>query len=170
MHETPDDLVRLQRLLDQSFARAGAHLLDVITPERRLDARSLSAKLVGMRLLVLATVTADGRPIAGPVDGVFFRGSFHFGSAPDSTRFRHIRRRPAVSASHVPGEELSVTVHGQAEPIDVASPEHAAFRRALLDIYTPRYGPEWEEFLDGGPVYARINATRMFSFWFPDGH
>jgi hypothetical protein len=27
-----------------------------------------------------------------------------------------------------------------------------------------RYGPEWEEFIDSGPVYARIDADRMFTF------
>jgi len=30
-------------------------------------------------------------------------------------------------------------------------------------VYTPRYGPEWETFLDSGPVYARIEADRMFT-------
>ena len=35
----------------------------------------------------------DGRPIVGLVDGIFFRGVFHFGSAPDSVRFRHIAER-----------------------------------------------------------------------------
>ncbi len=90
-----------------------------------------------MRLLALATVTADGRPLVGPVDGVFYRGAFYFGSSPDSIRFRHLRRRPWVSATHVPGEELAVTVHGRAVPIDVADPEQAGFRRALLDIYVP---------------------------------
>jgi len=28
----------------------------------------------------------------------------------------------------------------------------------------PRYGPEWEEFLDSGPVFARIEPNRMFTF------
>ncbi len=116
-----------------------------------------------MKLLALATVTADGRPLVGPVDGVFYRGAFYFGSSPDSVRFRHIRRRPHVSATHLPGEDLAVTVHGRAVPIDVQSPEHGAFRQALLDVYTPRYGPEWETFLDSGPVYARIEADRMFT-------
>ena len=167
MHETPDDLENLQRLLDDSYARGGRHLREVITPERRLDAASLASMLTGMRLLVLATVTADGRPIVGPVDGIFYRGSFHFGSAPDSVRFSHIRARPAVSASHLPGEELSVTVHGTAEPIDVSSTEHRAFRQTLLDIYTARYGPSWEAFLDAGPIYARINASRMHTFSMP---
>ncbi len=117
-----------------------------------------------MCLLVLATVTFDGRPIAGPVDGIFYRGAFYFGSSPDSIRFRHIRQRPWVSASHLPGEEFSVTVHGRAVPIDVASPAEAGFRQALLDVYVPRYGAGWVDFLDSGPVYARIDAERMFMF------
>ncbi|MGA8516598.1 MAG: pyridoxamine 5'-phosphate oxidase family protein [Pseudonocardiaceae bacterium] len=112
MRETPADLATLQDLLDRSFATAGRHLLSIITPERRLTADQVADRLTGMRLLALATVTADGRPIVGPVDGIFFRGAFHFGSAPDSVRFRHIRNRPQVSATHLPGEELAVTVHG----------------------------------------------------------
>jgi hypothetical protein len=117
-----------------------------------------------MCLLALATVTADARPVVGPVDGVFYRGAFHFGSAPDSLRFRHIRARPQVSATHLPGENLAVTVHGRAVPIDIHSAENAGFREALLEVYLPRYGDEWVEFLDSGPLYARIEAERMFAF------
>jgi nitroimidazol reductase NimA-like FMN-containing flavoprotein (pyridoxamine 5'-phosphate oxidase superfamily) len=163
VHETPADLVALQSLLDRSYATAGRHLRSIITPERRLTADEVADRLTGMRLLVLATVTADGRPIVGPVDGIFFRGSFHFGSAPDSVRFRHIRNRPQVSATHLPGEELAVTVHGRAVPLDIQSTTEAEFRQTLLEIYVPRYGPQWEEFLDSGPVYARIDADRMFT-------
>jgi nitroimidazol reductase NimA-like FMN-containing flavoprotein (pyridoxamine 5'-phosphate oxidase superfamily) len=165
MHETPADIARLQELIDRSYAAAGAHLLRIHSPERRLSAEQLAQRLQGMCLLALATVTGDGRPIVGPVDGIFYRGAFHFGSAPDSVRFRHIRARPQVSATHLPGEELAVTVHGRAVPIDIASPDEAGFRRTLLDIYVPRYGPQWEtEFLDTGPAYARIEAERMFTF------
>jgi uncharacterized pyridoxamine 5'-phosphate oxidase family protein len=165
MHETPADIARLQELIDRSYAAAGAHLLRIHSPERRLSAEQLAQRLQGMCLLALATVTGDGRPIVGPVDGIFYRGAFHFGSAPDSVRFRHIRARPQVSATHLPGEELAVTVHGRAMPIDIASPDEAGFRQAVLDIYVPRYGPQWEtEFLDSGPAYARIEAERMFTF------
>src|SRR5436190_10104878 len=165
MHETADDLRALQELLDRSYAAAGRHLLRIHTPERRLSATEVAERLTGMCLLALATVTADGRPVVGPVDGVFYRGAFHFGSSPDSVRFRHIRARPYVSATHVPSEELAVTVHGRAQPIAVRDPEHAGFRQALLEVYLPRYGPEWEGFLDSGPVYARIEAERMFAFF-----
>jgi nitroimidazol reductase NimA-like FMN-containing flavoprotein (pyridoxamine 5'-phosphate oxidase superfamily) len=168
MHERPDDLTRLQDVLDRSFEAAGSHLRSIATPDRRLDAAHLAEQLTGMRLLVLATSTRDGRPINGPVDGVFYRGQFHFGSSPESVRFRHLRERPAVSATHLPGEHLAVTVHGDAEPIDVNAAEHAEFRQTLLDIYTPRYGDEWAAMLDGGASYARIHPRRMFTFWMPE--
>jgi hypothetical protein len=168
MHETADDLRALQQLLDQSYATAGPHLLGIHKPERRLSAGGVAERLHGMCLLALATSTADGRPIVGPVDGIFFRGAFHFGSSPSSVRIRHIRSRPEVSVTHLPSEALAVTVHGRAELLDVSAPEHASFRKTLLDIYTPRYGPRWEQFLDSGPVYARVAARRMFAFYAPE--
>jgi nitroimidazol reductase NimA-like FMN-containing flavoprotein (pyridoxamine 5'-phosphate oxidase superfamily) len=169
MHESPADLAVLQELIDRSYATAGRHLLSIHTPERRLSAEQVAERLTGMRLLALATVTADGRPLVGPVDGIFYRGSFHFGSAPDSARFRHIRARPQVSATYLPGEELAITVHGRAVPFDIGDPAAADFRRVLLEIYVPRYGAEWESFLDSGVAYARIEAERMFTFSMPAG-
>ncbi|MGD2051948.1 MAG: pyridoxamine 5'-phosphate oxidase family protein [Acidimicrobiia bacterium] len=168
MHERPEDIAELQRVVDASYAAAGPHLLDISAPERRLDATQLAERLTGMRLLVLATSTRDGRPINGPVDGIFYRGRFHFGSAYASLRYRHLTERPAVSATHLPGESFAVTVHGDAEFIDTTAPEHAEFRQTLLDIYTPRFGQEWAEMLDdGGAWYARINPRRVFTFWMP---
>jgi nitroimidazol reductase NimA-like FMN-containing flavoprotein (pyridoxamine 5'-phosphate oxidase superfamily) len=169
VHETADDLTALQALIDASYASAGPHLLSIHEPERRLSAVQVSERLTGMCLLALATVTRDCRPIVGPVDGTFFRGAFYFGSAANSARFRHIRTRPQVSATHLPSEELAVTVHGRAVPIDIAAAEHAAFRQTLVDVYIPMYGEDWErEFLEAvSPMYARINADRMFTFHMP---
>jgi hypothetical protein len=169
VHETTEDLTALQELLDRSYEGAGIHLHRIITPERRLPAEQVAERLDGMCLLALATSTADGRPIVGPVDGIFFRGAFHFGSAPDSVRFTHIAKRPHVSATHLPGEELAVTVHGRAVPVDVGSDADAHFRRTLLEVYVPRYGEEWESFLDRGVQYARIEADRMFTFHMSPG-
>src|SRR2546430_14494345 len=103
MHETTEDVAGLQRLLDSSYARAGEHLLGIHTPERRLRAERLCQLLTGMCLLALATVTADCRPIVGPVDGIFYRGAFHFGSSPDSPPVPHHPARPVVSAAPVAG-------------------------------------------------------------------
>ena len=168
MHERPEDLEAMQAVIDASYAHATAHLLGIHEPERRLDAAAVAEQLTGMRLLTLATSTRDGRPITGPVDGIFYRGLFHFGSSPDSVRFRHIRERPDVSATHLPGEHLAVTVHGTAEVVDVAAPEHAEFRQTLVDIYFPRYGDAWLPILEGG-AFAGIRPRRMFTFSMPDG-
>jgi Pyridoxamine 5'-phosphate oxidase len=171
VHETPEDIRALQDLLDSSYERAGPHLRSITTPERRVSAEELVTRLTGMCLLVVATVTADCRPIAGPLDGIFYRGAFHFGTAPSSVRYRHLLKRPQVSATHMPREEFAVNAHGRAVPIDVHAPEARGFRETLFEIYGPRYGEEdWERFLEGGddpansPVYMRIDADRMFTF------
>jgi nitroimidazol reductase NimA-like FMN-containing flavoprotein (pyridoxamine 5'-phosphate oxidase superfamily) len=165
MFETPEEIDRLQQLLDRSAAGAGPHLRDIITDERRLSAGQVIERLAGMRLLALATVTADRRPLAGPVDGYFLHGSFYFSSGRNSVRMRHLAARPAVSATHLPGEELAVTVHGRAELFDLRDPAHGELRQAMLDHYLPRHGPAYETWLDQlDAVGARIAAEKMFTF------
>jgi uncharacterized pyridoxamine 5'-phosphate oxidase family protein len=165
MRETPEEIEGLQRLLDRSAAGAGAHLRSIMTDEHRIDAVRLSERLTGMRLLVVATVTADGRPLAGPVDGYFLHGSFWFSSARNSVRMRHLAARPAVSATHLVGEGLAVTVHGRAELFELTDPARAELRQATLDHYVPRQGPEfatWFDQLDA--VGARITADKAFTY------
>ena len=165
MLETPEELDNLQRLLDRSMAGAGGHLRGIITGERRLSAAGLAGRLQGMRLLVVATVTADGRPLAGPVDGYFLHGTFWFSSGRNSVRMRHLAARPAVSATHLPGEELAVTVHGRAELVGLREPAGAELRQAMLDWYVPRQGPEFETWLDAlEAVAARIEPEKIFTF------
>jgi hypothetical protein len=167
VHESPADTEALQTLIDESHARGGAHLQSILTPERRLDAAALCELLVGVQILNLATVTASGQPRVGPVDGVFYRARFYFGSAPDSVRMRHIRARPAVSAAHTRGEELAVIVNGSAHLIDLAAPQHRGFRNTLLATYVPRFGAEWEQWVEANAVYARIEPARLYTFWNP---
>ena len=165
MLETPEELDDLQQLLDRSMAGAGEHLRGIITDERRLSAAGLAGRLRGMRLLAVATVTADGRPLAGPVDGYFLHGTFWFSSGRNSVRMRHLAARPAVSATHLPGEELAVSVHGRAELVGLREPAGAELRQAMLDWYVPRQGPEFETWLDAlDAVAARIEPEKIFTF------
>ena len=165
MLETPEELDNLQQLLDRSMAGAGEHLRGIITDERRLSAADLARRLKGMRLLAVATVTSDGRPLVGPVDGYFLHGTFWFSSARNSVRMRHLAARPAVSATHLPGEELAVTVHGRGELVDLREPDGAELRQAMLDWYVPRQGPEFESWLDAlDAVAARIEPEKIFTF------
>jgi general stress protein 26 len=169
MFETPEELDNLQQLLDRSMAGAGEHLRGIITGERRLSAAELAGRLPGMRLLTVATVTADGRPLAGPVDGYFLHGTFWFSSGRNSVRMRHLAARPAVSATHLPGEELAVTVHGRAELVELREPAGAELRQAMLDWYVPRQGPEFETWLNAlDAVAARIEPEKIFTFAMKD--
>lgn len=165
MHETVDELAALQELLDTSLAAAGPHLRSVISEARRLDAAGLCEQMRGMCLLAVATVTADGRPLVGPVDGYLLHGSLHFSSGRDSVRMRHLATRSAVSATWVPAEQLAVTVHGDAELYRVNDPERGDLRQAMLDWYLPRQGSAFTTWLDDlDPLAARIRARRMFVF------
>ncbi len=158
MYETTDDLRRLQLLLDDSYRLAGSHLRGVFPPERRVTAEQLAERLTGVRIVVVATVASDGRPFTGAVDGLFYRGEFWFGSAPDSLRFRHLRRRPHVSLTYAEGETFAVTAHGQAQEVDLDHPDRAGFRALCTEVY----GEEWEEW--GPPAaYARVEAERLFA-------
>jgi uncharacterized pyridoxamine 5'-phosphate oxidase family protein len=165
VYETAPELEALQQVLDESAAHAGPHLRDIITDDRRLSAVELCEVLQGMRLLVVATVTADGRPLVGPVDGYLVHGNFYFSSGRDSVRMRHLARRPSLSFTHLPGEELAVTVHGRAELFDMMSPEHPELRRSMLDYYLPKQGPAFEEWLNGSQaIGARVIAEKIFTF------
>jgi hypothetical protein len=165
MHETRGELARLQEILDRSSRAAGPHMREILTEDHRLTAVQLAERLQGMVLLVLATVTADGRPLVGPVDGYLLHGSFFFSSGRDSVRMRHLAVRPAVSASHVPSEALAVTVHGTAELFELSDPRRPELRQAMLDHYLPTQGDSFEEWLgDEDILAARIDAQKLFTF------
>ena len=136
------------------------HLRSVITPERRLTAVDLTARLTGMKLLALATVNSRGAPVVGPVDGIFYRGEFWFGTSPSALRIRHIRRNPAVSATHLEGEELAVTVHGTAHIEGIPADLPGGFGEVCREIY----GDAWLEW-GKDAVYCRIEPRRVFTFY-----
>lgn len=161
MHETAEDLKNLQLLLNRSFDQAGAHLREVVTEDRRINAARLIDLMVGVQVLALATVTGDGRPLTGAVDGLFYRARFWYGSAAESVRMRHLRARPSVSATHTRGESLAVTVHGRASVVDLQDPLHAGFRAFCLETY----GEDWYDW-GASSVYARIEPDKMFAFGF----
>lgn len=78
---------------------------------------------------------------------------------------RHLTARPLVSATHLAGEVLAVTVHGRAELFDALDPTHGELRQAMLDHYLPGQGPEFETRLNhADPVGARIAAEKMFTY------
>ncbi len=157
MHETDADLRTLQRVLDASYAVAGAHLRSIFDSTPRVPAAELAALLPGMQVIDLATVTAKGEPRVAPVDGLFFRGMWHFGSAQNSIRARHLAARPAASAAHTRGEGLCVLTHGYVEPIPLRDASAAPFVAHLREIY-----PTFDEWASVDSPYWRLRPERMY--------
>lgn len=158
MYETSDDIDWLQSIIDRSHRDATAHLRAIWTDAAKIPAAELPALLPGVQLLVVATVTAQGEPRTGPVDGLFYRGRFWFGSSIRSARFTHIRSRSQVSATHIRGEHFAIVVHGAARAIDTSAPANADFVAYCREVY-----PHWDSFGPGEP-YASIEPTKMFTF------
>jgi hypothetical protein len=159
MKETPEELARLQRLLGASIAGSGAHLTAIISASRRLTARQLVTQLTGMKVLVLATVTAAGQPRTSCVDGHFLHGTWVFGTSAGAVKARHLRARPALSATHADGERMAVFTHGMAEYITPSDPGFEPYDEHFIEHYgsSPRdWGPT--------PVFVRIRPTWMVGY------
>ena len=160
MYETDDDLSAIQELLDASYARAGEHLRSIWDEDSRLDARGLCEELVGVQVLDLATVTPRGEPRVAPVDGLFFRGHFWFGSADSSVRFRNIRANHAVSGAITRGlETFLVIVHGRATETDPRGADAGGFADYAREVYDF----DWDAVHPTAP-YARIDAKTLLAF------
>ncbi|MFI6983956.1 pyridoxamine 5'-phosphate oxidase family protein [Embleya sp. NPDC050154] len=160
MRETPEDLKELQSLLDASLSRSTTHLRSIINRERTLTAEQLTRTLTGMCTLALSTVTAKGEPRISGVDGHFLRGKWHFGTARDAAKARHLAARPAVSAAHMRGEELGVFTHGRVEILNPREGAPAADWPDLLAYFKDFYGDDLFDW-DNDVVYYRLHPHWM---------
>jgi Pyridoxamine 5'-phosphate oxidase len=133
--ETSAELSSLQDLLDASHAGATGHLRAIITDQRTLRAGEIVALMTGMRTLNLATVTARGEPRISAVDGHFLHARWVFTTSVTSAKARHVRARPAVSASYLEGEQLAVFTHGRASRIGTDDDAYEATLQHLTDHY-----------------------------------
>jgi hypothetical protein len=161
VRETPEELDRLQALLDTSHARAGAHLRAIITDERTLTARELAGLMTGMRTLALATVSTAGEPRVSGVDGHLLHGRWVFTTAGVALKARHLRARPATSAAYLEGDDLGVFTHGRAEFL---SGDHPDFGEVEAHL-TAHYGSSpssWDENI----AYCRIEPEWMVGYAF----
>ena len=159
MRETTTELAELQRLLDESVSTGNEHLLAIMTPERRLSAEQMVRALDGMQVLVVATVTADGRPLTSCVDAHLLHGRWVFTTDATATKARHLAARPAVSATHARGEALGVFTHGTAEWL---TPEHPDFAE-VEDHLATHYGSSpssWAPDI----AYLRIEPRWMLAY------
>jgi Pyridoxamine 5'-phosphate oxidase len=161
VYETPEELDELQALIDRSFAGAGPHLLGIMKAERRLTARQVVRYLDGIKHISLATVTAKGEPRVAPLDSYFVHGRFIASTGGRSIRLRHLRARPAVSLTHVVGDDVAVVVNGRAEIVERGQPDADELDQIATGIYgSSPFG--WGE----GVVFIRVVPDVMFTYAF----
>jgi Pyridoxamine 5'-phosphate oxidase len=159
VYETPDELDALQRLIDKSVGSSGAHLTSIVTASRRLSAGQLVAALGGMKVIVVATVTAAGEPRTSCADGHFLHGTWIFGTDAGAHKARHLRARPALSVTHADGERMALFTHGYGELISVQDPEF----QPLDEHYIAHYGSSPREW-SAEPVFVRVRPTWMIGY------
>jgi hypothetical protein len=164
MFETTEELATLDTLMHESFARAGSHLTEIISPDRRLSAVDLSRYLVGVRHLVVATVSAAGEPRCSAVDGLFLHGRFWFTTSAQSVKARHLAQRTSLSAAHVVGDDIGVFVHGRARVVHGGPGEADQLRPYWIDVYDS--SPEDWVATPADMRYIEIVATSLYSYAF----
>ena len=136
MLETDAEINALQELLDRSHAASTEHLRGIISEDRRLTATDLVALLTGMRVISVATVTAQGHPRISAMDGHFLHGTWSFSTSGTAAKARHMRARPDVSVAHVDGEEMAIFSHGRVEELRESDPDWDE----TLGHWTAHYG------------------------------
>jgi N-acetylglutamate synthase-like GNAT family acetyltransferase len=159
MRETPEDIERLQTLLDHSIERAGAFLRRSFQmPEHSLTAQELVDCWQGVQTVALATVTTKGEPRIAPIGSLLYRGEIYLPTVATAMRTRHVMKRPAVSLTLFRENELAIIVHGSAT---IISPGHADFETLehLLYEATHTKAGEW-----GEGVYLHIQAEAIYTY------
>ncbi len=160
MRETPDDLERLQAVLDASVERAGPFLRSSFEiPDRSLSAPQLAERLDGPLTVALGTVTARGEPRVAPIGAFFLRGAFFVPTVREAARARQLARRPAVSLTYFEGTTLAVIVHGRAE---ILGENEGAF--AELDAVQRELGNQSVRDWQGEGVYLRVVPATIFTY------
>jgi uncharacterized pyridoxamine 5'-phosphate oxidase family protein len=161
MLESEDDVQELQELMDRTFAHANPHLAQIVTPERRLNARQVVRYLQGTKHVAFATVNEHGEPRVAPLDSVFIRGRFTVSTGGRAARLRHLRANRACSAAHVDGDTVGIVVHGHATIIGRDDEGVEEIEPVWRDIYGS--SPfEWGE----GVVFMRVEPTSMWAYAF----
>jgi GNAT superfamily N-acetyltransferase len=159
MRETPQDIERLQALLDHSIERAGAFLRRSFQmPEHSLTAQQLIDYWQDVQTVALATVTTKGEPRIAPIGSLLYRGDIYIPTVATAARTRHVMKRPAVSLTLLRENEWAIIVHGYAA---IISPDHSDFKTLenLLYASTHTKAGEW-----GEGVYLRIQAEAIYTY------
>ena len=131
---------------------------------------SIQQFLATRDVVVLATIQADGSPLAMPVWFLHDPDALTMISETDTQKVRNLRREPRVSVVAEAGTSSDlrgVIVQGHAEFLD-ESPERQALVHAFLQKYHPALERRWRgRVLPPDRVMFRIVPTRVTSWGLP---
>jgi hypothetical protein len=160
MFETDAEVADLQAMFDAHLAQANSHMTGIVKPSRRLTARQVVRRLVGIQHVAFATVTSHGEPRVSPLDTLFIHGRFTLSTGLKATRLAHLRRNPACSAVHMERDRIAVVVNGKVEWIPPDHPDHAVIHGTWTDTY------ESDPYSWGEVVLFRIQPQSMWAYAF----
>jgi len=137
-------------LLTASRVRRSLNTFDEVTPMNLADERI--QRFLGSRpVVVLATLQADGAPLAMPMWFIHDTTDIAMITIEGTQKVRNLRRDPRVcvvaEAGGDPGSEggvRGVSVHGRAEFVTDATE-----RKALADRFLTKYHPRVEQLWSG---------------------
>jgi nitroimidazol reductase NimA-like FMN-containing flavoprotein (pyridoxamine 5'-phosphate oxidase superfamily) len=93
-------------------------------------------RLEAAKYFWVATVDAQGRPHATPVDGIWLDNRLYFGGDPSTRRSRNLAQNPAACIHLENGLDV-VILHGEVETLEAAD---RALSRRLAEITNQKYG------------------------------
>jgi hypothetical protein len=145
MHETPETMAELQRIIDESAASAGrAVRQNFAAPGWRMTAEEFVAFWIPDRMASIATSSEDGSVHAAPLEPKLIDGRFIIPTFPDSQRLRDHRARQRCVITSWDGPYRAVIVYGEAREIAGEA--------------------------DGAMVMVEITPTRIYAIRPPAGH
>lgn len=160
MLETPDDLTRLQQVMDASIENAGAFVRSSFQiPYKSLTASELVERLSGLVNVALATATAAGEPRVAPVGSVIVHGRFQIPTLETSLRVRHLKRDPGVSLTAFNEGDFAVIVHGRGE---LVTRDQSGYEE-IENCYRQVTGIDVETWGDT-PVFITVEPIRILTF------
>jgi hypothetical protein len=159
MHESPQDIDRLDKQIRDSISRAGAYLRSSFEmPEHSLSAAQLVRELQGIKQVALATVTARHEPRVAPIGAFFYRGDFYIPSTMEAARVRHLRRCKALSLTLIEGIDFAVIVHGTGAVLGEDAPEF----ETLIELQRNGQGSSVRDWGEG--AFIRLDATTIYTY------
>jgi len=136
----------------------------------RLRDRRIEAFLAPRDVVVLATVQADGSPLATPMWFLYTPDALIMISEAETQKVRNLRRDPrvcVVADSGTRADVRGVMLRGRAEVL-AESAQRTAYVRALLDKYRPDLARLWRgEALPPDRVLFRIVPAAVRSWNLP---